>query len=71
MQTLRVFFDTNCSHEAAARHLGVHRKTIANRIAKIEQLTGLDFSTHDDRLIADISLHVHRMLVLDGGVAEK
>lgn len=67
LQTLRVFFDVNCSHEAAAHHLGVHRKTVANRVAKIAQLTGLDFSTHDDRLVADISLYVHRMLMGDGG----
>jgi hypothetical protein len=39
-----------------------HRKTIANRIAKISDLTGLDFSTHDDRLVADLSLYVHRLL---------
>ncbi|MBB3180979.1 helix-turn-helix domain-containing protein [Variovorax sp. Sphag1AA] len=62
LQTLRIFFDVNCSHEAAAQRLGVHRKTIANRIAKVSELTGLDFSTHDDRLVADISLYVHRLL---------
>ncbi|MBO9641485.1 MAG: helix-turn-helix domain-containing protein [Pseudacidovorax sp.] len=62
LQTLRVFFDVNCSHEAAAQRLGVHRKTIANRVAKVAELTGLDFSTHDDRLVADISLYVYRML---------
>ena len=62
LQTLRIFFDVNCSQEAAAQRLGVHRKTIANRIAKVAELTGLDFSTHDDRLVADISLYVHRLL---------
>lgn len=68
LQTLRIFFDVNCSHEAAAQHLGVHRKTIANRIAKVSELTGLDFSTHDDRLVADISLYVHRLL--SGGTTD-
>jgi sugar diacid utilization regulator len=62
IQTLRVFFDMNCSHESAAHRMGVHRKTIANRINKISELTGLDFSTHDDRLVADLLLYVHRML---------
>lgn len=66
LQTLRVFFDTNCSHEAAAQRMGVHRKTIANRIAKISELTGLDFTTHDDRLVADLSLYVHRLLSANG-----
>ena len=62
LQTLRVFFDVNCSHEAAAQRLGVHRKTIGYRLEKISELTGLDLSTHDDRLVADLSLYVHRLL---------
>jgi sugar diacid utilization regulator/putative methionine-R-sulfoxide reductase with GAF domain len=62
IRTLREFFDMNCSYEATAQRMGVHRKTIANRIAKISDLTGLDFSTHDDRLVADLSLYVHRLL---------
>jgi sugar diacid utilization regulator len=62
LTTLRVFFDVNCSHEAASQHLGVHRKTIAHRLARVSELTGLDFSTHDDRLVADLSLYVYRLL---------
>lgn len=63
MQTLRVFFDVNCSQEAAAQRLGVHRKTISYRLSRISELTGLDFSTHDDRLVADLSLYVYRLIV--------
>lgn len=59
---MRVFFDVNCSHEAASQRLGVHRKTIAYRLGKISELTGLDLSTHDDRLVADLVLYVHQML---------
>lgn len=62
LQTLRVYFDVNCSHEAAAQRLNVHRKTISYRLAKIGELTGLDLSTHDDRLVADLSLYVYHML---------
>lgn len=62
LETLRMFFDVNCSHEAAAQRLGVHRKTIGYRLAKISELTGLDLSTHDDRLVADLSLYVYRLL---------
>jgi sugar diacid utilization regulator len=62
LKTLRVFFDVNCSHEAASQHLGVHRKTIAHRLARISELTGLDLTTHDDRLVADLSLYVYRLL---------
>lgn len=62
LQTLRVYFDVNCSHEAASQKLGVHRKTIAHRLGRISELTGLDLSTHDDRLVADLSLYVYQML---------
>jgi len=62
LQTMRVFFDVNCSHEAASQRLGVHRKTIAHRLDKISELTGLDLTTHDDRLVADLALYVHQML---------
>jgi sugar diacid utilization regulator/putative methionine-R-sulfoxide reductase with GAF domain len=62
LQTMRVFFDVNCSHEAASQRLGVHRKTIAHRLGRISELTGLDLTTHDDRLVADLALYVHRML---------
>jgi sugar diacid utilization regulator/putative methionine-R-sulfoxide reductase with GAF domain len=62
LETMRAFFDANCSHEAAAKRLGVHRKTISYRLGKIAELTGLDLSTHDDRLVADLSLYVYRFL---------
>jgi sugar diacid utilization regulator/putative methionine-R-sulfoxide reductase with GAF domain len=62
IQTLRVYFDVNCSQEAAAQRLGVHRKTISYRLSKISDLTGLDLSTHDDRLVADLCLYVYRLL---------
>ena len=42
LETLRMFFDVNCAHEAAAQRLGVHRKTVSHRLAKISELTGRD-----------------------------
>ncbi len=63
LKTLRAFLDANCSHETASRRLGVHRKTIPQRLAKISELTGLDLTTHDDRLVADLSLYVYQMLM--------
>jgi sugar diacid utilization regulator/putative methionine-R-sulfoxide reductase with GAF domain len=66
LDTLRAFFDANCSHEAAAQRLGVHRKTISYRLRRIAELTGLDLSTHDDRLVADLSLYVYRLLARQG-----
>ncbi|MGS0758606.1 helix-turn-helix domain-containing protein [Roseateles sp. GG27B] len=40
----------------------MHRKTVSARIGKVAELTGLDFSTHDDRLIADLSLYVYALI---------
>lgn len=62
LETLRVYFDLNGSQEAAAQRLGVHRKTISYRLAKISKLTGLDFSTHEDRLRADLALYIYRLI---------
>lgn len=67
LKTLRVYLDSNCSQVATARSLAIHRKTVANRIARISELTGLDLTVHDDRLVADIALYVHHLL--SSGVA--
>jgi hypothetical protein len=58
-------------HEAAAQRLGVHRKTISHRLSKISDLTGLDLSTHDDRLVADLSLYVYRLTSGLGGYMQR
>jgi sugar diacid utilization regulator/putative methionine-R-sulfoxide reductase with GAF domain len=71
LETLRVYFDLNCSQEAAAQRLGVHRKTIGYRIARITELTGLDLSTHDDRLLADLALYVHATISPDSDPASE
>lgn len=62
IETLRIYFDLNGSQEAAAQRLGVHRKTISYRLKRISELTGLDLSTHDDRLAADLSLYIYRLV---------
>lgn len=59
--TLAAFFELNCSRTATAERLGVHEKTIAYRLSKIRDLTGLDFSLHEKRLLADIALRMHGM----------
>jgi sugar diacid utilization regulator/putative methionine-R-sulfoxide reductase with GAF domain len=59
--TLDAFFNVNCSRQATAKRLGVHEKTVAYRLAKIESLTSLDFALHEKRLLADIALRMHGM----------
>jgi sugar diacid utilization regulator/putative methionine-R-sulfoxide reductase with GAF domain len=59
--TLAAFFEENCSRAATAERLGVHEKTVAYRLSKIRDLTGLDVSLHEKRLLADIALRMHGM----------
>ena len=61
LATLAAFFEVNCSRTAAAELLGVHEKTVAYRLGKIRDMTGLDFSKHEKRLLADIALRMHGM----------
>ena len=61
VQTLRAFFDNDCSQRRAADSLFIHPKTLSYRLAQISDLTGLDLSTHADRMRADLAL---RMLQL-------
>ncbi|WP_051194431.1 helix-turn-helix domain-containing protein [Nocardia jiangxiensis] len=58
LQTLRAFFDANCSQKDAAHRLYVHPKTLAYRLDLIRKLTGLDLSQHADRMRADLALRL-------------
>lgn len=43
--TVRVWLDQGCAWDPTARTLGVHRHTVRNRVAAVEQATGLDLGT--------------------------
>ncbi|GAA1935627.1 PucR family transcriptional regulator [Microbacterium aoyamense] len=45
LDTLRAWLDNDCSHEASARALGVHRHTVRTRLALAERLLGRDLSS--------------------------
>ena len=47
-ETLDAFFAADCSPALAARRLGIHRNTLAYRLAKVASLTGLDPHRFDD-----------------------
>jgi len=48
-ETLRMWLDEDCSHEACARALGVHRHTVRTRLALAERLLGRDLSSFATR----------------------
>lgn len=56
LDTLRAFLAENGAWGAAATRLGVHRQTLAARIARIEQLTDLSMASADDRVAAWLAL---------------
>lgn len=45
VETLRAWLDADCSHEACARALGVHRHTVRARLALAQQLLGRDLAS--------------------------
>jgi plasmid maintenance system antidote protein VapI len=50
LHTLSVFLDAESSMAATAAILGVHRNTVTARVARIQQLLGVDLSAPDERL---------------------
>ncbi|MFJ9782379.1 helix-turn-helix domain-containing protein [Amycolatopsis sp. NPDC101161] len=63
VRTLAAYLDAESSIAETATVLGVHRNTVAARIARIEQLLGVDLSRPDERL----ALHLaSRAVILSG-----
>ncbi|MFT4234669.1 MAG: helix-turn-helix domain-containing protein, partial [Microbacterium sp.] len=58
VKTLRTFFDCDCSQRRAAEALFVHPKTLSYRLTQIGELSGLDLSSHADRVRADLALRM-------------
>jgi carbohydrate diacid regulator len=48
LETLYVFFDSNCSPALTSQRLGIHRNTLAYRLSKVASVTGLDPRRFDD-----------------------
>ncbi|MGW5715422.1 helix-turn-helix domain-containing protein [Amycolatopsis sp. NPDC003865] len=64
VRTLAAYLDAESSIAETATVLGVHRNTVAARVARIEQLLGVDLSRPDERL----ALHLaSRAVIISGG----
>jgi sugar diacid utilization regulator/putative methionine-R-sulfoxide reductase with GAF domain len=61
MHTLGTYLDCNCSQTRTAERLFVHQKTVKYRLNLVEKASGLDLSTHHDRLIADIAVRASQL----------
>jgi DNA-binding PucR family transcriptional regulator len=60
--TLVAWFDANGSPQRTARKLHVHPNTVAYRIRRIEEVTGLRLDHARDRLMAQVALEITRSL---------
>lgn len=49
VETLQEWLENDCSHEASARSLGVHRHTVRTRLAAVERVLGRDLSSFATR----------------------
>jgi sugar diacid utilization regulator len=58
LATLACYFRENNSPQRASRLLHVHPNTVAYRIKRIEDITGLRLDNYRDRLIAQVALEI-------------
>jgi sugar diacid utilization regulator len=62
VRTLQAYLDANCNMNATASAIFAHRHTIAYRLDRIRELTGLDPMLSEDRERLGLSLKVHRLI---------
>jgi sugar diacid utilization regulator len=62
VRTLQAYFEENCHMSATAAAVFAHRHTIAYRLERIRDLTGLDPMLCEDRERLGLSLKVHRLI---------
>jgi DNA-binding PucR family transcriptional regulator len=67
VETLAAYFEHAGNQQRTARHLHVHVNTVAYRIRRISDLTGLDLDRHADRLAASVALEVLNVLTVSDG----
>src|ERR1700683_1633823 len=58
LTTLACYFRENNSPQRASRILHVHPTTVAYRVKRIEEITGLRLDNYTDRLIAQVALEI-------------
>jgi sugar diacid utilization regulator len=62
IHTLRSYLDANCNMNATAAAIFAHRHTVAYRLERIRELTGLDPMLSEDRERLGLGLKVHRII---------
>jgi PucR family transcriptional regulator, purine catabolism regulatory protein len=67
LAALSAYLDHRCSTTAAAEALGVHRNTVAARVARASQILKLDLERPEERLALHLACHAARV---DAGPAD-
>jgi sugar diacid utilization regulator len=62
VRTLDTYLGANCNMNATAARLFAHRHTVAYRLERVRELTGLDPTVSSDREPLGLGLKVHRLL---------
>jgi len=62
VRTLEAYLETNCNMNVTAETIFAHRHTVAHRLERIQELTGLDASVHEDRERLGLGLKIHRLM---------
>jgi len=62
VRTLDTYLGANCNMNATAALLFAHRHTVAYRLERVRELTGLDPTVSSDREPLGLGLKVHRLL---------
>ncbi|WP_236239818.1 CdaR family transcriptional regulator [Streptomyces sp. CC228A] len=60
-RTAEVFLDCAGQAGRTATALGIHRQTLYYRLSRVEQLTGLDLDSGEDRLLLHMALKARRL----------
>ena len=66
VRTLEVFLDSAGDVKAASELLFAHRTSLYYRLRRIQELSGLDLSSGDDRLTAHLGLRIVRLMGMHG-----
>jgi len=61
VRTLETYLDTNCNMNTTAELIFAHRHTVAHRLDRIRELTGLDATVHEDCEQLGLGLKIHRL----------
>jgi hypothetical protein len=70
LETLDALYENGGSPSALARHLHLHKNTVANRLRRVHEVTGLDVRRPAERLVLELALrmrHVEPVVACPGG----